>query len=160
MVPQAVIPEVGARIMDLQAPTNKMSKSTVSPQGTLLLAEPPEVTSKKIKSAVTDSGRDVVYDPEEKAGISNLLSILSAVTGRSVPDLEAEYGDAGYGTFKGAVADAVVEFLRPVRERYEALSGDSASLLTVAAQGAAKAEAVAADVMSRAKRAAGLLTFD
>jgi tryptophanyl-tRNA synthetase len=157
VVPEAAIPKVGARIMDLQDPTSKMSKSADSPQGTVLLLDPPEAITKKIKSAVTDSGRDVVYDPAEKPGVANLLSILSAVTDRPIPDLEAEYGTSGYGTFKAAVADAVVERLRPVRERYDTMAADPAMVARILADGAAKASAIAIPVLDRAKRAMGLL---
>ena len=156
VVPEAVIPKQGARVMDLQTPTNKMSKSDTSPMGSVLLIDPPELVAKKIKSAVTDSGRDVRYDREEKPGISNLLDILSAVTGRPVADLEAEYGSAGYGTFKGAVAEAVVESLRPVRERFEALQADPAGTEAELRKGAEKAAEIAGPVMDRVKRAVGL----
>ena len=157
VVPEAAIPKVGARIMDLQNPTAKMSKSESSPMGSVLIVDPPEVTAKKIRSAVTDSGRDVRYDPVEKPGISNLLDILSAVTDRPIPDLEAEFGSAGYGAFKTAVADAVVEALAPVRERYEALVADPSSTQAVLRQGAEKAAAIAGPVLDRARRAMGLL---
>lgn len=157
VVPDAAVPEVGARIMDLQSPTDKMSKSSVSPQGTLLLADPPDVVRKKVKSAVTDSGRDVVYDPEEKAGISNLLTILSVVTGRPVPDLEAEHADSGYGAFKDAVAEAVVDFLAPVRERYPEIVDDREGLEKTLAAGAERAGAIAEGVLARARSAMGFL---
>jgi tryptophanyl-tRNA synthetase len=158
VVPEPVIPDVGARIMDLQTPTAKMSKSSLSPQGTLLVTDPPEVTAKKIRSAVTDSGTDVRYDPVDKPGVSNLLTILGAVTGRSAEALEAEFAGAGYGAFKAAVADAVVEFLAPVRDRYETIVADPAQLDDVLSKGADKAAVVATDVLARARRAAGLLS--
>jgi tryptophanyl-tRNA synthetase len=123
----------------------------------VLLLDDPKVITKKIKSAVTDSGREVVYDVNEKPGVANLLSILSAVTGRAIPELEAEYGTAGYGTFKAAVADAVVESLRPVRERYEELAADPGEVSRLLADGAQKAQSLAAPVLDRAKRAMGLL---
>jgi tryptophanyl-tRNA synthetase len=157
VVPEAAIPKVGARVMDLQNPTAKMSKSESSPMGSVLLVDPPDLVAKKIRSAVTDSGRDVRYDPVEKPGISNLLDILSAVTGRAIPDLEAEYGDAGYGAFKSAVADAVVDLLDPVRERYETLAADPGEVAASLARGAEKAQAIAGPVMERVRKAVGLL---
>ncbi len=157
VMPEAAIPKVGARVMDLQNPTAKMSKSDSSPMGMVLLVDPPEVVTKKIRSAVTDSGRDVRYDRAEKPGISNLLDILSATTGRPIPDLEAEYGSAGYGAFKGVVAEAVVETLAPVRKRYEELQADPEETRAVLRRGAEKATALAAPVLERAKKAVGLL---
>ncbi len=157
VVPEAAIPKVGARVMDLQNPTAKMSKSDSSPMGAVLMVDPPEVVVKKIRSAVTDSGRDVRYDREEKPGISNLLDILSATTGQPIPDLEAEYGAAGYGAFKSAVAESVVECLAPVRERYEALSADPGEIRNTLRRGAEKATAIAGPVLERVKRAVGML---
>jgi len=156
-VPEPVFPALGARIMDLQRPEAKMSKSALSPQGTVLLADPPEVVAKKVKSAVTDSGREIRFDVAEKPGVANLLTIHAAVTGREVEVIEAEFADAGYGDFKAAVADAVVEFLAPVRERYEAISSDRGELEGVASAGAEKARDMAAPVLARARRAVGLL---
>jgi tryptophanyl-tRNA synthetase len=157
VVPDAAIPKVGARVMDLQNPTAKMSKSESSPLGAVLMVDPADVVAKKIRSAVTDSGRDVRYDRAEKPGISNLLDILSAVTGRGIPELEAEYADAGYGKFKSAVADAVVDLLAPVRERYETLVADPGEVRTSLAGGAEKAQAIAGPVLERVRRAVGLL---
>jgi tryptophanyl-tRNA synthetase len=157
VVPEAQIRDVAARIMDLQDPTAKMSKSADSPQGTVLILDPPEVVAKKIKSAVTDSGRDITYEPATKPGIANLLEIMTAVTGRAIPELEAEYATAGYGGFKAAVADAVIERLRPVRDRYEKLAHDPAGVEQVLAEGATKARAIAVPVLTRAKRSMGLL---
>jgi tryptophanyl-tRNA synthetase len=157
VVPEPAIPKVGARVMDLQNPTAKMSKSADSPQGTVLMVDPPNVVLKKFKSAVTDSGRDVKYDRADKPGISNLLDIFSAVTGRSIPDLEAEYGEAGYGTFKTAVAEAVIEALTPVRERYEHLTANPDEVRAALELGAGKAQGIAAPVMDRIRKAVGLL---
>jgi tryptophanyl-tRNA synthetase len=157
VVPEAAIPKVGARVMDLQNPTAKMSKSDSSPMGAVLMVDPPEVVVKKIRSAVTDSGRDVRYDRQEKPGISNLLDILSATTGRPIPDLEAEYGSAGYGAFKLAVAESVVECLAPVRERYEALSADPGAVRSILQGGAEKAAAIAGPVLERVERAVGMV---
>ena len=121
------------------------------------MVDPPDVVVKKIRSAVTDSGRDVRYDREEKPGISNLLDILSATSGRPIPDLEAEYGSAGYGAFKSAVAESVVECLAPVRERYEALSADPGEIRSVLRRGAEKATVIAGPVLERVQQAVGML---
>ncbi len=157
VVPDATVPPVGARVMDLQSPTDKMSKSSLSPQGTLLLSDPPEVLTKKIKSAVTDSGREVRRDTVEKPGISNLLDILSSVTGTPVADLEEEHRDAGYGAFKQAVADAVVDYLEPIRSRLPELMGDRAGLEQTLREGAERARETARPVLARARRAMGFL---
>ncbi len=157
VVPEATFPPIGGRVMDLQNPTAKMSKSADSPQGTLLLLDPPEVIAKKIKSAVTDSGTDVRSDPAKKAGVSNLLEIQSAVTGRSIPEIETDFAGSGYGAFKSAVADAVVEALRPLQERYQKLEADPAEVDRQLAIGAQKARAIAEPVLERARAAVGLL---
>jgi tryptophanyl-tRNA synthetase len=157
VVPKATFPPVGARIMDLQNPTAKMSKSADSPQGTVPLLDPPEAVTKKIKSAVTDSGTDVRYDPANKPGVSNLLEIHAAVTGRAVPDVEREFAGSGYGAFKAAVADAAVEALRPLQEAYTKLEADPAEVDRQLALGADKARAIADPVLARARDAAGLL---
>ena len=121
VVPEAAIPPVAARIMDLQQPTAKMSKSSVSPQGTLTLLDPPPLVTKKVKAAVTDSGTEVTYDPAAKPGVANLLQILAATTGRTVPEVTADFAGSGYGALKQTVADAVVEFLAPLQARYLSL---------------------------------------
>jgi tryptophanyl-tRNA synthetase len=156
VVPEAAIPKVGARIMDLQNPTAKMSKS-VDSAGTVLVVEDPARTAKKIRSAVTDSERDVRFDVDAKPGIANLLSIMSAVSGRTIPELEAEFGDGGYGPFKAAVAEAVVEHLAPIRARYDELIRDPAALGAILTRGAEKAEAMAGPVVARARAAMGFL---
>jgi tryptophanyl-tRNA synthetase len=157
VVPQHVIPTAGARVMDLQQPTAKMSKSVESPQGTVGLLDPPEAITKKFRSAVTDSGTDIRYDPATKPGISNLLSILAAVSDRSVEDLAAEFDGRGYGTFKSAVAEAVIEYLGPLQERHRELVADEGRLRAILAHGADKARVVAVPVLARARAAAGLL---
>ncbi|MDX6512672.1 MAG: tryptophanyl-tRNA synthetase, partial [Gaiellaceae bacterium] len=108
-VPTGQYPEAGARIMDLQEPDRKMSTTGGTPQGTVLIADPPNLVRKKIRSAVTDSGRDVVYDPEGKPGVSNLIEIMSVATGESFEQIATRYDGGGYGPFKSDVADAVVE---------------------------------------------------
>jgi tryptophanyl-tRNA synthetase len=157
VVPKGTFPEVAARVMDLQNPTRKMSKSADSPQGTILVLDTPKAIEKKVKSAVTDSGSEVRYDPAEKPGVSNLLEIYAATTGTALPKAEAEFESSGYGQFKQAVADAVVECLRPVQERYAALEADATEVNRRLKQGADEAESKAEDVLARAVRASGLL---
>jgi len=139
VVPEALIPKESARIYDLQEPTAKMSKSAVSESGLVKLMDDPAVTAKKFRSAVTDTGREVRYDPAEKPGISNLLDILAAITARPIGDLEAEYDGRGYGDFKKDVADAVVDRLTPIRARTLELLEDPAELDRLLAIGADRA---------------------
>ena len=157
VVPRATFPSVAARVRDLQNPTAKMSKSADSPQGTLLLLDPPQMITKKLKSAVTDSGSHVRYAPDEKPGVSNLLEILAAVSGTTIEQAESDFAGVGYGKLKGAVADAVVEYLRPLQERYEQLARDPAEVTRLLELGAEKAEAIAEPVMARVRTAVGLL---
>lgn len=157
VVPRATIPEVGARVMDLQDPTAKMSKSVESPQGTVLVLDPPAAITRKIKAAVTDSGTTVRHEPARKPGVSNLLELYAAVTGESIAAAEGAFAAGGYGAFKAAVADAVIELLRPVRDRYEQLVADPAGLDRQLAIGAAKARAATAPVLERVRKAVGLL---
>jgi len=154
VVPRHVIPPVGARIMDLQNPTAKMSKSLDSPQGTILVLDDPKDVERKVKRAVTDSDGEVRWDPEAKPGLSNLLSILAACTGESPEALAGRYEQ--YGPIKADAAAAVVEALRPVRERYAELSADPAEADRVLAKGAEKAAGVAASTMARVRAAVGL----
>ena len=135
--------------MDLQNPTRKMSKSEDSPQGTIGVLEDPKAITKKIKSAVTDSDTQVRHDREAKPGISNLIEIYAAVTASTIADVEKEFGDGGYGTFKAAVAEAVVEYLRPVQARYEALAADPAEVDRLLAIGADTAVGIADPVLAR-----------
>jgi tryptophanyl-tRNA synthetase len=157
VVPEPAIPPVAARIMDLQNPTVKMSTSAESPQGTIGLLDPPDVVSKRIRAAVTDSGTDICFDPHTKPGVSNLLAILAATTGRSIPDVEAELTGAGYGTLKQTVADAVVAFLAPLQDRYRELAADTPHVDAALATGAAKADAISGKVLRRVRDAVGLL---
>jgi tryptophanyl-tRNA synthetase len=157
VVPKATYPPIGARVMDLQQPANKMSKSAESANGVVLLLDEPTVIAKKLRSAVTDSGSEVRHDREAKPGVSNLIEILAAATGASSASVEAEFDGQGYGAFKSAVADAVVELLTPVRERYLELERDPAEVDRLLATGAAKARAQADEVLARARRAVGLL---
>jgi len=155
-MPNPVIPKVGARIKSLQEPEKKMSKSDANTQGTLFLLDPPAVLRKKIMSAVTDSGSEVVAH-EDKPGITNLLNILSAVGGKPVAELEAEFAGQGYGTFKTAVADAVVALLEPIQQRQAELIKDTANLDAVFAAGAAAAQRRANRLMSKVRRKVGLV---
>ena len=156
-LPRAIHPPAAARVMDLQAPTNKMSKSADSPKGTVPILEDPKRIAKKFRSAVTDSETEVRYDREAKAGVSNLLEIMSVASGREVDDLVDEYRDQGYGTFKTAVAEAVVEMLRPVQQRHAELADDPAEVSRVLADGAGRARAVAGPKLRAAKDAVGFL---
>ena len=140
VVPKGVYPEVGARIMDLQEPTNKMSTTGGTAQGTVKLLDEPDVIRKKFRSAVTDSGREVRRG-NDKPGVTNLIDILSAVSGKAPDAIETEYGDAGYGQFKTDVGEAVVALVEPIQERYRELRSDPAELLRLLAVGADKARA-------------------
>jgi tryptophanyl-tRNA synthetase len=157
VLPKATLPPVGARIMDLQDPAKKMSKSDESPQGTIPLQDDATAIVKKIKSAVTDSGSEVRHDREAKPGISNLIEIYAVATDQSIANVEKEFAGSQYGAFKATVADAVVECLRPVQERYAALEADPGEVERRLEAGASIAEATAEDVLGRAMRAAGLL---
>ena len=152
-LPEPYILKETAKITDLQEPTAKMSKSASSPAGIIEMLDDPKVSAKKIRSAVTDSGSEVRFDEEEKPGISNLLTIFSALTGRSVPDLEKEYDGRGYGDFKGDLADVVVDFVTPFRDRTLELLEDTARLDAILHAGADRANAIAertlADVYDR-----------
>lgn len=148
VVPEALIPKESARIYDLQDPTAKMSKSAASESGLVKVMDDPAVTAKKFRSAVTDTGREVRYDPAHKPGISNLLDILAATTGRSIAELEVEYEGRGYGDFKKDVADAVVDRLAPIRTRTLELLEDPSELDHLLAIGAERA-AERADRMLR-----------
>jgi tryptophanyl-tRNA synthetase len=154
VVPELVIPEVGARIMDLQEPERKMSTTGGTEQGTVLVLDEPGVIRKKFGSAVTDSGREVLRSPE-KPGVTNLIDILAVARGSDQAAVEAEFEGAGYGDFKKAVAEAVVELLDPVRERYAELRPDEAALEQVFAAGAEKARALAAPVLADVRERMG-----
>jgi tryptophanyl-tRNA synthetase len=147
VVPELVVPEVGARIMDLQEPERKMSTTGGTEQGTVLVLDEPSVVRKKVGSAVTDSGREIERSPE-KPGVSNLIDILAVARGTDQAAVEAEFGGAGYGDFKKAVAEAVVELLASTRERYAELRPDEAALESIFAAGAEKARALAAPVLA------------
>ena len=154
VVPAHVIPEAGARVMDLQNPGDKMSKSLES-AGTIGVLEEPESVTRKFKRAVTDSDNEVLYDPEAKPGVSNLLGILAAVTGRTPESVASDY--AQYGPLKADTADAVIELLTPIRKRYHELSADPGETARLLAAGADKARTVATATLKRARTNAGLL---
>jgi tryptophanyl-tRNA synthetase len=155
VVPDAVISTVAARVMDLQDPTMKMSKSLSSPQGKIDLLDTPEELTRKIKRAVTDTENEVRHDRENKPGVSNLLELLSAATGDKPEDLAGKYEQ--YGPLKADTADALNEMLRPFRLRFAELSDDQDTVVAALRLGREKAEAVASETLARARTAIGLL---
>lgn len=155
VVPRAVTPPAGARVMDLQNPTSKMSKSADTDAGCVFLTDAPEVIARKFKRAVTDSETEVRYDPEAKPGVSNLLDILSGATGQPAVELATQY--TRYGDLKVATADAVLEVVRPIQDRYHELLNDPAELSRLLKVGADRAREVATGTLRRAYDAIGLL---
>ncbi|MFZ0058768.1 MAG: tryptophan--tRNA ligase [Acidimicrobiales bacterium] len=155
VVPEIELPEVGARVMDLQHPEQKMSKSATSPLGTISIDDPPGEIDRKIRRAVTDAETEVRYDRDHKPGVANLLELLAAATGEPPARLAARYDT--YGALKADVAAAVVELLRPVRERYVELTRDTGALAQILRQGADQARRIAAVTLERAQRAVGLV---
>jgi len=155
-LPQPRIPEGAAKILDLQSPEKKMSKS-LPPAGCVFLLDDPKVNAKKIRSAVTDTGREVVADPENKPGVTNLLTIHSALSGRSIPELEEHFAGSGYGDLKKEVAEVVTDALTPIRERTQELLDDPAELERVLADGAARAREVAVRTVADAYDRVGFL---
>ena len=157
VVPEAYIVKATAKIYDLQEPTAKMSKSAASPNGLIELLDDPKVIAKRIRSAVTDTDREIRYDPAAKPGVSNLLTIYSALTGRTVAELELEYDGKGYGDLKKDLADVVVEALAPFQERFNGYLADPAELDAVLARGAERAREIAVPVLARIHDRTGLL---
>ncbi|OBJ80899.1 tryptophan--tRNA ligase [Mycobacterium gordonae] len=157
VVPDVLIPKVTAKIYDLQDPTSKMSKSASTDAGLISLLDDPAKSAKKIRSAVTDSEREIRYDPEAKAGVSNLLSIQSAVTGVAIDTLVDGYAGRGYGDLKKDTAEAVVEYIRPIRDRVGELTADPAELESVLAAGAQRANDVASKTLQRVYDRLGFL---
>jgi tryptophanyl-tRNA synthetase len=155
VVPEGIYPEVGARIMDLQDPSSRMSTTASSEQGAVYILDPPEAVAKKVRSAVTDSGSGVMRAPD-KPGISNLIEVLSVIRGVEPEQIEREFDGSGYGDFKAAVADAVVEYLAPVRERYDEIRADEAGLERVLAEGAERARELAAATLVDVRAAMGV----
>jgi tryptophanyl-tRNA synthetase len=148
VVPKVITPEVGAKVMDLQEPTKKMSTTGGTAQGTVQMLDPPDTIRKKVRSAVTDSGREVRRGPG-KEGIENLIGILAVATGDAPEAIESRYDGAGYGDFKSDVADAVVAMLDPIQERYRELRADQAELERILKLGAEKARAVSTVTLAR-----------
>jgi tryptophanyl-tRNA synthetase len=153
--PEHRIPEVGARIMDLQEPTGKMATTGGTEQGTVYVLDEPEAITKKVKSAVTDSGTEVKRG-KGKEGIANLIEILAVARDIPPEQVEKDFDGSGYGDFKGTVAEAVVEFLAPVRERYEELRPDETALEEVLTRGAEKARAIASQTLAEVREAIGI----
>ncbi|WP_433289702.1 tryptophan--tRNA ligase [Pseudonocardia sp. CA-142604] len=156
-VPQPYIPAGAAKIQDLQDPTAKMSKSASSPSGIVELLDDPKVSAKKIRSAVTDAEREIRYDPETKPGVSNLLTIYSALTDRKVSELEEAYAGKGYGDLKKDLADVVADFVEPLRERVRTYLDDPAELDRVLAAGASRAREVAGATLTDVHEKIGFL---
>jgi tryptophanyl-tRNA synthetase len=156
VVPDPVIQEEGARIMGLDDPTAKMSKSDQFPNRAIALLDDPDTIRRKIRGATTDSMREIRYDPS-RPGVSNLLTIYAVLTGEPIGQLEARYEGKGYGDLKRDLGEVVVEALRPVQERYMELSTDPAQVDALIARGAERARAIAEPVLERAKRAVGLV---
>ena len=157
VVPEPMIPKTTAKIYDLAEPTAKMSKSAATDAGLIALLDDPARTAKKIRSAVTDSEREIRYDPDAKPGVSNLLTIQSAVTGTDIDTLVEGYAGAGYGDLKRDTAEAVVEFVTPIKGRVDELLADPAELEAVLAAGAHRAREVSAPTVQRAYDRLGLL---
>jgi tryptophanyl-tRNA synthetase len=155
VVPEHRIPEVGARIMDLQDPVSKMATTGGTEPGTVFVLDEPETIRKKVKSAVTDSGSEVRRG-DGKEGIANLIEILAVIRGSDHEAVEREFEGSGYGDFKSAVADAVVDYLTPVRERYGELRADEAGLEAMLAAGAEKARSIAAHTLADVRAAMGV----
>ena len=156
-IPEPYIPKVGARIMSLTSPDSKMSKSDKDPNGCVYVLEKPEDIMRKFKKAVTDSDACVRYDKEQKPGVSNLMQIYSVATGKSFQEIEQEFEGRGYGDFKKAVGESVVELLRPIREEAERLLADKAYLESVYRAGAEKASRVADRTLSKVYKKVGFL---
>ena len=156
-IPEPYIPQVGARVMSLTSPENKMSKSDKDQNGCVYMLEKPEDILRKFKKAVTDSEASVRFDPANKPGVSNLMQIYSAATGRSFEAIESEFAGHGYGDFKAAVGEAVVELLRPIREETERLLADKAYLQSVYRDGAEKASRVANRTVGKVYKKVGFI---
>ncbi len=156
-VPNGFIPKIGAKIMSLQDPTSKMSKSDSNPNAVISCLDAPEVIVKKFKKAVTDSDTTIAYDPENKAGISNLLGILAVATGKTIDQTVADCQGLRYGDLKLRVADSVIEMLRPFQEEYKRLIDSKDYLIACAKDGAQKAGAIAEKTLKRFKQAIGYI---
>ena len=157
VIPEAYILKSAAKINDLQDPTAKMSKSAASNAGVIDILDSSDVNVKKIKSAVTDAGKEVVFDEKNKPGISNLLTIHSALSGKTIKELENEFAGKGYGDFKGAVAEVVTSYFAPVRQKTQELLADEKALLDLLAVGSEKARSVAGQTLANTYNALGLV---
>lgn len=157
VVPEAYIPQGGAKITDLQDPTSKMSKSASTPAGIIELLDDPKVSAKKIRSAVTDTEREIRFDPEHKPGISNLLTIYGALADRKIADLEAEYAGRGYGDLKKDLAEVVAEFVGPLRAKVQEYLDDRAELDRVLHHGATRAGEIAGSTLATVHEKIGFL---
>ena len=146
-IPDGVYPDAGARVMDLQEPTKKMSKSFGTEQGKVLMLDDPDTVRRKVKRAVADSGREIHHDISEKPGISNLIELMTVATGETIAEVEARFDGEGYGVFKEAVGDALVELLVPIQTRYRELRSDPAELQRLLALGADKARETSAPTL-------------
>ncbi|MBQ6646003.1 MAG: tryptophan--tRNA ligase [Clostridia bacterium] len=154
-VPEGYFPKVGARIMSLQDPTRKMSKSDPE-ECYIAILDKPEIIRKKLRRAVTDSDSRVIFDPENKPGIANLMSIMNALSGKSMEEITAEYDGKGYGTFKDAVADCVIATLEPIQKEYDKISADKAYLEQVMVSGRERAAQIAYKTMLKVRKKVGL----
>jgi len=155
VIPEGYFPKVGARVMSLQEPTRKMSKS--DPEETYIaILDKPEVIRKKIRRAVTDSENTIAYDPDNRPGVANLMSIMSALTGKGMDEIAAEYDGQGYGRFKDAVADCVIATLEPIQKRYDEISADKAYLQQVMESGSQRAGAIAHRTMLKVRKKLGI----
>jgi tryptophanyl-tRNA synthetase len=157
VVPRGVYPEEGARVKNLQEPERLMSTTRGAPAGVVRMIDEPDVIRKKFKTAVTDSGREVQHDPENKAGVSNLIEIMAVATDSTIAEIESRYDGAGYGQFKEDVGEAVVTLLAPLQERYKELRADEPALQRLLAQGAGKAAAAANPTLDRMYDAMGFV---
>ena len=155
-IPEAYIPKVGARIMSLQDPFVKMSKSDENPNSYISLLDPPETVVRKFKRAVTDSDAKVRYDEENKPGVSNLMSIYSSVTGKGPEEIEGEFEGKGYGDFKTAVGEAVAETLKPIQDRYQKLMASRDYLQDIMKKGAEDAGRIAGKTLAKVYKKVGL----
>jgi tryptophanyl-tRNA synthetase len=155
-VPEPFIPKVGAKIMSLQEPDKKMSKSDPNERATIFMVDSDDAIRSKVKRAVTDSGTDIVYD-EKRAGVANLMTLYSITTGRTMPEIEHEFSGLGYAEFKEAVGEAIVAFLRPVRERYTELRSDEDTLRATLRQGAEAARDRARKVLRKVYKKTGFV---
>ncbi len=156
-VPEPYIPQVGARVMSLQDPTAKMSKSDANNNAFISLLDDPDLVARKIKRAVTDSGTTIAWDPDNRPGIANLMSIYSAITGESLQQIEVAYEGKGYGAFKSDLAEITVNFIQPVQTRYRAVYDDRAGLTRILRLGAEKAQARSQKTLDRVYDALGIL---